>query len=84
MTRGKSSRVPSIDDVRSRFERWRQTRQGKVPMPVKTAFPQGEIRGRFRPATKTGENVPGGPVRSCFNERSADAGRCRTGRCESM
>jgi len=33
MTRGKSSRVPSIDDVRSRFERWRQTRQGKAPIP---------------------------------------------------
>jgi len=33
MTRGKSSRVPSIDDVRSRFEQWRQTRQGKTPIP---------------------------------------------------
>ena len=33
MTRGKSSRVPSIDDVRSRFERWRQARQGKAPIP---------------------------------------------------
>lgn len=33
MTRGKSSRGPSIDDVRSRFEQWRQTRQGKTPIP---------------------------------------------------
>jgi hypothetical protein len=33
MTRGKNFRVPSIDDVRSRFEQWRQTRQGKIPIP---------------------------------------------------
>lgn len=33
MTRGKNSRVPSIDDVRSRFEQGRQTRQGKTPIP---------------------------------------------------
>jgi hypothetical protein len=33
MARGKSSRVLSIDEVRSRFERWRQSRQGKAPIP---------------------------------------------------
>ncbi len=33
MTRGKSSRTPDIDEVRSRFEQWRQTRQGKAPIP---------------------------------------------------
>lgn len=33
MTRGKSSRVPGIDAVRSRFEQWRQTRQGKARIP---------------------------------------------------
>jgi len=33
MTRGKSSRVPDIDAVRSRFERWRQTREGKARIP---------------------------------------------------
>jgi hypothetical protein len=33
MTRGKSPRIPTIEDVRSRFERWRQTRQGKTPIP---------------------------------------------------
>jgi hypothetical protein len=33
MTRGKNSGVPSIDEVRSRFERWRQSRQGKAPIP---------------------------------------------------
>lgn len=33
MTRGKSSQVPSIGEVRSRFERWRRTRQGKAPIP---------------------------------------------------
>jgi len=33
MTRGKSSRIPSLEDVRSRFERWRRTRQGKAPIP---------------------------------------------------
>jgi hypothetical protein len=33
MTRGRSSRVPNIDEVRSRFEQWRQTRQGKARIP---------------------------------------------------
>ena len=33
MTRGKNSGVPSIDEVRSRFERWRKTRRGKAPIP---------------------------------------------------
>ncbi len=33
MTRGESSRVPNVDVVRSRFEQWRQTRQGKAPIP---------------------------------------------------
>jgi len=33
MTRGKSSRVPDIDELRSRFERWRRTRQGKARIP---------------------------------------------------
>ena len=33
MTRGKRPRIPTIEDVRSRFERWRQTRQGKTPIP---------------------------------------------------
>jgi hypothetical protein len=35
MTRGKSSRIPSLEDVCSRFERWRRTRQGKAPIPEK-------------------------------------------------
>lgn len=33
MTRGKSSRIPSLEEVGSRFERWRRTRQGKTPIP---------------------------------------------------
>ena len=33
MTHGKNSRVPSLEDVRSRFDRWRRTRQGKAPIP---------------------------------------------------
>ena len=33
MTRGKSSRISDIDGVRSRFEQWRQTRQGKARIP---------------------------------------------------
>ena len=33
MTRGKGSRIPSLEDVRSRFERWRRTRKGKAPIP---------------------------------------------------
>jgi hypothetical protein len=33
MTRGRSSRVPAIGEARSRFEQWRQTRQGKARIP---------------------------------------------------
>jgi hypothetical protein len=33
MTHGKNSHVPSLEDVRSRFDRWRRTRQGKAPIP---------------------------------------------------
>ncbi len=33
MARGKRPRIPEIDEVRSRFERWRQTRQGKARIP---------------------------------------------------
>ncbi len=33
MTRGRSSRVPTLDEARFRFERWRQTRQGKARIP---------------------------------------------------
>lgn len=33
MTRGKNSGVPNVDEVRSRFEQWRQTRQGKARIP---------------------------------------------------
>jgi hypothetical protein len=33
MTRSENSRVPSLEDVRSRFDRWRRTRQGKAPIP---------------------------------------------------
>jgi hypothetical protein len=33
MTRGKRLHVPSVDEVRSRFEQWRQTRQGRVRIP---------------------------------------------------
>src|SRR3954452_20825303 len=33
MTQGRGSRVPTLGEVRSRFEQWRQTRQGKTPIP---------------------------------------------------
>jgi hypothetical protein len=33
MTRGKRSRVPSVDAVRSRFEQWREARQGRARIP---------------------------------------------------
>ena len=33
MTCDKSSRIPSLEEVGSRFERWRRTRQGKAPIP---------------------------------------------------
>jgi hypothetical protein len=33
MADGRSARVPTIEEVVSRFEQWRQTRQGKAPIP---------------------------------------------------
>jgi 2-hydroxychromene-2-carboxylate isomerase len=33
MTRSKSPRIPGIDELRSRFEQWRQTRQGRARIP---------------------------------------------------
>ena len=33
MTPGRSSRVPTLDEARFRFEQWRRTRQGKTPIP---------------------------------------------------
>ena len=33
MAHGTSSRVPTIEEVVSRFEQWRQTRQGKAHIP---------------------------------------------------
>lgn len=33
MARGGRSPAPSIEEVRARFEQWRQTRQGKVLIP---------------------------------------------------
>lgn len=33
MARGRKSQAPKIDEVRARFEQWRQTRQGKARIP---------------------------------------------------
>jgi hypothetical protein len=33
MAHSRSTRVADIEEVRSRFEQWRQTRQGKAPIP---------------------------------------------------
>lgn len=33
MSRVRSARIPSIDDVRARFQEWRETRQGKARIP---------------------------------------------------
>jgi hypothetical protein len=33
VARSRKSSVPGIDDVRTRFEQWRQTRQGKARIP---------------------------------------------------
>ena len=33
MTRTKDSGIPDVSEVRSRFEKWRQTRQGKARIP---------------------------------------------------
>ena len=41
-------------------------------MAVKRAFSKGKLRTPFWPATETGENVAGWPVRPRFYERSAD------------
>ena len=46
MTRGRSSRVPNIDGVRSRFEQWRQTRQRKARIPDELWTAAIEVAGR--------------------------------------
>lgn len=33
MAQGRGSRVPTLDEARSRFEQWRRTRRGKTPIP---------------------------------------------------
>lgn len=33
MAPGKSSRIPNMDELRSRFEQWRKTRQGRARIP---------------------------------------------------
>lgn len=33
MARGRRSQAPSMEEVRARFEQWRQTRQGKARIP---------------------------------------------------
>jgi len=33
MNRSRRARIPNIDEVRARFEQWRQTRRGKSPIP---------------------------------------------------
>lgn len=33
MAQRKSTQAPDIEEVQSRFEQWRQSRQGKVPIP---------------------------------------------------
>ena len=33
MRNGKGSRIPTLDEARSRFEQWRRTRRGKTPIP---------------------------------------------------
>ena len=33
MARGRRSRIPGIEEVRTRFEQWRQTRKGKARIP---------------------------------------------------
>lgn len=41
-------------------------------MPAKRDFPETKPHNRFRPGTQAGENVPSGPLRPCFHQRSAD------------
>ena len=33
MSRSTNSRAPNIEEVRTRFEQWRQSRQGRTPIP---------------------------------------------------
>ena len=33
MNRSRRARIPNIEEVRARFEQWRQTRRGKSPIP---------------------------------------------------
>lgn len=46
MTRGRSSRIPTIDEVRARFDQWRQTRQGKSRIPDELWSAASEVARR--------------------------------------
>jgi hypothetical protein len=46
MSRSRSPQAPGIEEVRSRFEQWRQTRQGKVPIPDELWAAAAAVAGR--------------------------------------
>jgi hypothetical protein len=46
MTRGRSSGIPTIDEVRARFDQWRRTRQGKSRIPDELWSAASEVARR--------------------------------------
>jgi hypothetical protein len=51
MAHGNRSLAPNIDEVRSRFERWRQTRWGKARIPIELEDGRGKLRVHSKGAT---------------------------------
>jgi hypothetical protein len=84
MARGRRSRVPSVDEVRSRFEQWRQTRQGRARIPdelwsaaIKLARRDGVHRtatalrldgGKLKRRMAASRRVPSRPMPPAFVE----------------
>jgi hypothetical protein len=64
MARGRRSPTPSIEEVRARFEQWRQTRQGKARIPDELWAAAVEVARRNGcNRTATALHVDGGKLR---------------------
>ena len=64
MARGRKSQVSGIDGVRTRFEQWRQTRQGKARLPDELWLAAVELARRHGcNRTATALHLDGGKLR---------------------
>jgi hypothetical protein len=91
MARGRRSPTPSIEEVRARFEQWRQTRQGKARIPDELWAAAVEVARRNGcNRTATALHVDGGKLRKqmlaagAVGKKNRAAGICGTDRACSQ